>query len=202
MGLHRSIESSVYGLVAPNLAPRWLAMISGGPDERPIGVTLAHGWFETPGVRWVDVTTVFNRSTPPDGWSRADWGWYDGGLEVLTRTDIDYRSTAGQAWRAAAEAFNADHEAHYRSWSAHTWAVDGQALSARSFHIDGAWAALCVALDDLVIYAHGQGVAPDNLALQSTDGTGYGVDFREPLHFPDSIKTSRAFARNAEIGDV
>jgi hypothetical protein len=195
MGLQSAINFPVYELVVPELTPRWVSMIIGEVGKPPFGITLSFGWVDDRAERWVDVTTGVRQGKPPGNWSRSDWDRYDSGRELLTRTDIDYRSAEGQAWRAAADTFNADYAAHYRSWTRQAWTIDGQSVEALSFEINGTWAALYLSPDRLVIYAYGRGVAPADLVLQNTDGTRYGVDWREPLHFPDSIKTSRALAR-------
>jgi hypothetical protein len=187
------IDFPVFGLANPALHPCWLSIFGPGDISKVGAVTLAHGWLEDRGDRWVDVTTAVRQPTPSD-WAAADWDWYNTGLDVLVRSDIDYRSAAGRAWQQASDEFNADYEAHYETWSTHTWMLDGAPVPARSFAIGSHLAALCVDRPDVLIMAHGAGVAPDQLVLTVTTGVEYGLDFRVPLHWPDSAYASRVHA--------
>jgi hypothetical protein len=189
MALHAILTYPVYGLTAPDLEPRWLAMVSGSAGEEPLGVTFAHG----NDSRGATVTTG-QRSTAPAPMSQSDWDWYDGGLSLLTRTDVDFRSAAGKKWRAAADAFDGDHLAHYELWDQLSWSVDGVTVSARSFTIGTSWAALTTDLASGLLWVYGQGVSPALLEFCREDGSEYGVDLAEPLHFPNSLIASRALA--------
>jgi hypothetical protein len=186
----------VFGLAEPALGPRWLSMFGPGSGSEVQGVTLTNGPVGVKGDRWVDVTSAI-RQSPSSGWSASasEWDWYNTGLDVLNRGDIDYRSAAGNAWRQLADDFNADYESHFQIWSHHTWIVDGATLPARSIAIGDDWVALCVDHPDVLILAQGAGVAPDQIVLASTTGDGYGVDLLKPLHFPASVIASRNSAR-------
>lgn len=189
-----AIDFPVFGLAHPALDPRWLAMFGPGSGNEVRSVTLAHGWVDDRTERWIDVTSAVRQLPTPSDWAASEWDWYNTGLDVLNRGDIDYRSAAGTAWRELAQEFNADHEAHFQIWSRHTWIVDDAPLAARSIAIGDAWSALAVDHADVLILAQGAGVSPDQVVLTSTSGEGYGVDLREPLDFPSSVISSRASA--------
>jgi hypothetical protein len=176
LGLHAILTFGVHGLAAPALEPRWLAVIGGSADEEPLAITSGHG----DESRCVMVTTG-QRS--PD----------EGGLDLLTRTVIDYRSAEGKKWPEAAGAFNADQLAHYEVWDQLTWLADDVEVSARSFTIDSSRAAISTHLADGLLWVYGHGVSPTDLEFRPSDGKEHGVDLDAPLHFPISLIASRAF---------
>jgi hypothetical protein len=169
-------------------------MIGGEVGLAPQSITLAYHPVDVRGDRWVVVTTGRQRHLPAD-WDQASWDWYDGGLDVLTRTDVDWRSAEGVAWREVSAVYNNDHESHYEIWSKHGWMIGAVEFEARSFAVAGTWVALSVLDAGLRLYVSGAGVAPDELCFGQTDGAPYGVDFAGPLHFPKSIKASRELAQ-------